>query len=159
MKKCTMAVIALTLAQPALCAAPPELEAAVAKWAAPKSTPRYQYSLVDLNDDGKLDAIAFISDDNYCGSGGCWMVVLRGTSQGYALVSATMLAQKPIFVLKDVQFGWHSLAVGLGGFGREPGLALMRFDGMTYPPNAKLQNRIQLSAGMSQGALDFQEAQ
>jgi hypothetical protein len=159
MKKSTLAVIALTLAGPALSAAPPELEVAVAKWAAPKSVPRYQYSLIDLNDDGKLDAIAFISDQNYCGAGGCWMVVLRGTSHGYEVVSATMLAQKPIFVLKEVQFGWHSLAVALGGFGREPGLAVMRFDGMVYPSNAKLQNRIQLSAGMSLGPVDFLEGQ
>jgi hypothetical protein len=159
MKKSILAAIALTLAGPALSAAPPELEVAVAKWAAPKSIPRYQYSLIDLNGDGKLDAIAFISDQNYCGNGGCWMVVLRGTSQGYEVVSATTLAQRPIFVLKEVQFGWHSLAVTLGGFGREPGLALLRFDGKEYPSNAKLQNRIQLSAGMSLGALDFLEGQ
>jgi len=157
MKKSTVAVLALTLAHPALSAAPPELEVALAKWSAPEVLERYQYSLVDLNSDGKLDAIAFITDQDYCGNGGCSMVVLKGTDQGYEVVSASTLTQKPIFVLAEVRFGWHSLAVALGGFGREPGLVLLRFNGMEYPSNPKLQNRIQLSDRMSLGVLEFSE--
>jgi hypothetical protein len=109
------------------------------KWAAPDPLPTYQHELVDLNADGLQDAIVLISDPDYCGSGGCTMVVFQGTAQGFKYISRSTITNPPILVLSELRHGWHTLAVSVRGGGAGPNQTLMRFDGKKYPSNPSVQ--------------------
>ena len=69
MNRSTLSALLLVVSAPAICAPPPALHAALEKWASPKSISRYQFSLVDLNGDGTLDAVVQVTDPSFCGRG------------------------------------------------------------------------------------------
>lgn len=115
------------------------LEAAIASWSHQSETPAFQYDLVDLNEDSLPDAIVLMTDPDFCGSGGCSMLIFRGTRGSFELVSASTLARRPILILKEASKGWRSLSVMVAGGGAKSGQALMRFDGSRYPRNPSVQ--------------------
>ena len=43
----------------------------------------FEYALVDLNNDGILDAVVLLTGHYWCGSGGCSMLILRGRPGGF----------------------------------------------------------------------------
>jgi hypothetical protein len=83
--------------------------------------PSFKYALVNLNDDGIPDAIVLITDRFYCGSGGCSMLIARGTNNGFRLVSTSTISRSPIFVSSERRYGWHTLLVTVGGGGAKYG--------------------------------------
>jgi hypothetical protein len=95
----------------------------------------YRFALVDLNGDGRDDAVVFISAPEYCGSGGCVMDVFRATANGFAFVSGSTVTSLPIRVTTDATHGWRSLIVNSNGRGD----VIMRFDGVRYPLNPSVQ--------------------
>jgi len=103
--------------------------------------PAFRYALVDLNNDGVLDAVVLMTEGEYCGSGGCLMVVLRGASSRFKVISWNTLSREPVSVLPETSHGWHTLTVKIAGGGVEPGSVLMRFDGRRYPSNPSLVPR------------------
>ncbi len=157
MNKIAAIIAALVLPLPVFSAAPPELEAALLKWAHNEPVQRYQFALVNLNDDALADAVVLITDPDYCGSGGCNMVVFKGTTRGFDPVSSSTITRKPILVLGEVQNGWHSLSVAIGGGGVKSGQVMMRFNGKRYPGNPSMQNVIDPSALKSSRELIFKE--
>jgi hypothetical protein len=108
----------------------------------------FRWALADLNDDGRDDAIVLLSGPKYCGSGGCTMLVFRGTEQGFSLISASTIVMGPIKVsAKSVQ-GWRSLIV----YSKGKGEVVLRFSGSRYPANPSLQpavSRVELEAADS----------
>jgi putative lipoprotein len=124
----------------ALADAPASLDDVVRTWAKKSdSPPSYQYALVDLNDDGISDAIVLITNRDFCGSGGCAMLIARGTNTGFRLVSSSTITRTPILVASERRYGWHTLLVTVGGGGANYGQVLMRFNGSRYPLNPSLQ--------------------
>ncbi len=89
----------------------------------------------DLNDDGRSDAIVLLTGNEWCGSGGCNMLIFKGTDKGFVFVSSSTITQEPLSLLSEKQHGWHTLVVTSGGTGR----VLMRFNGHQYPSNPSLQ--------------------
>jgi hypothetical protein len=118
--------------------APPQsLAAAVAAYAASKrmtQQPSYSYALVDLNGDRRKDAVVLLTGPDWCGSGGCTMLVLRATARGFVKVSGSTLSSAPIRVSKEKSHGWRNLIVDT----RDKD-ALMRFDGRRYPLNPSME--------------------
>jgi putative lipoprotein len=120
--------------------APPALVELIKTWAKKSDVlPSFKYALVDLNDDGIPDAIVLITDRFYCGSGGCSMLIARGTNSGFRLVSSTTMSRSPIFVSPELRSGWHTLLVTVGGGGAKYGQVVMRFNGSRYAPNPSIQ--------------------
>ena len=116
------------------------LDEAVAAWAAPNEKPdEYRVAMYDLNGDSIPDAIVFVTDRSYCGSGGCRVLVFKGNRHGFAFVSESTISREPIYVLPETTHGWHSLVVTAYGGGLPMKHALMRFDGKEYPLNPSLQ--------------------
>jgi|SRR5208283_1249961 len=100
---------------------------------------RYVSALVDLRDDGKREAIIYITDADWCGSGGCTTLVLEPENSSYRIITEMTIVRLPIRVLKTKTNGWHDLGVWVQGGGIQPGYeAWLSFDGQTYPTNPSM---------------------
>lgn len=100
----------------------------------PRST-KYLSAFRDLDGDGRLDAIVYLTGASVCGSGGCNTVVYA-YHHGWSLVSIIYLTRPPIIVADSKSHGWRSLIVNIAGGGiRHPRSVELRFDGATYPSN------------------------
>jgi hypothetical protein len=93
------------------------------------SSYQFKYALVDLNGDGIQDAVVYLTSNDWCGTGGCAMRILKGTKSGFTYVSGTLRVFLPIKVLTSESHGWKSLVVTL----RSGKLGVLKFDGMRYP--------------------------
>lgn len=102
-----------------------------------KSYPSLRTFLIDLNGDGHADGIVLLTGNTWCGSGGCNMLVFRGTEIGFSFVSESTITQEPLMVLPETQHGWRTLIVNSGGTGK----VLLQFDGHRYPSNPSIQPR------------------
>jgi hypothetical protein len=91
---------------------------------------------VDLNQDARPDAVVLVRSASWCGSGGCTMLIFKGTANGYSLVSRSTITAPPIRVLPTSQFGWSDLVVHSNGTGD----VVLQFDGSRYPYNPSLQS-------------------
>lgn len=120
---------------------PAGLSDAIRSYTRESALPRFQYALVDLNEDGLLDAVVLLTDRSWCGAGGCTMLIFKGSTHGFVLVSRAAISNAPIRVSADVRHGWHTLLVSVQGGGITPGSILMRFDGAHFPFNPSTQPR------------------
>ena len=137
--ECLLAIIALTVPGRVLRAqdVPRSLSTAVrayAKVPGDSALPPFRYALTDLNGDGHSDAIVLMGGD-WCGAGGCNLVVFRATVRGFILVSASTISNEPIRISPEKAYGWRTLIVATKGVGN----ALMRFNGTRYPSNPTMQ--------------------
>lgn len=137
----TLAASSIALLARDLMAAPSALDEAISTWAAPRPSPSYRYAFSDLNGDGLQDAVVLITDLEYCGSGGCTMLVLKGIGRGFEFVSLSTITREPIYVLQRASSGWRAFSVLVSGGGVAAGQALLRFDGEPYPLNPSTQER------------------
>ena len=97
---------------------------------------RYFDALVDLDGDGKDEAIIYLVSREWCGSGGCTMLILTTEASSYKLVTKVTITHEPIRVLSRSSHGWRSISVWVQGGGIQPGYeAELEFDGNTYPSN------------------------
>ncbi len=118
--------------------APPGLIAAVQAYVEKKGDherPQFRYALTDLDGDGRGDAIVLLLGGNWCGSGGCNMLVFRAATNDFTFVSASTIVKEPIRVSPTKSHGWRTLIV----FSKGKGDVLMRFDGARYPLNPSIQ--------------------
>lgn len=95
----------------------------------------YRFAVTDLNDDGIADAVVLLTGRDWCGSGGCTMLVLSGTKTGFNLVSSSTVTSEPISVLPSISHAWHTLLV----HSKPKGMVAMPFDGKKYPSNPSMQ--------------------
>lgn len=134
-----LGTLLLLLTSPAFAGDVPALEKAIKAWAEESTIPTYKYAFADLNDDGIDDAVVLITDNQYCGSGGCSFVIFRGVAGGFKLVSSSTITREPILLLPEKKKGWHTLSVFVAGGGANAGQVMMRFNGNKYPGNPSMQ--------------------
>lgn len=104
---------------------------------------RFSYASVDLNQDGTQDALVLLQSQDWCGSGGCTLLVLKGSADhNYQLVSESTVTDTPIYLLSSSQHGWHDFSV----YTRGTGQVLMQFDGQKYPSNPSMLDKYELPA-------------
>lgn len=83
-----------------------------------KLTIRYGYAFVDLNRDGRNEAIVTVlGGAGTCGTGGCEMFVEAEDKAGWREVSSTVRTREPIRVLSTKHHGWQDIGVVDGGGG------------------------------------------
>ena len=145
--KSLVLMVLLLLVKGSYAAAPPGLLEAVRshlRLPADAKIP-FRYALVDLNGDGRDDAVVFITAPKYCGSGGCVLEVFRGSAMGFGFLSGSTVTSLPIRVSTESTHGWRALIVQSKGRGD----VVMRFDGTRYPLNPSVQplaTAVQVSA-------------
>jgi hypothetical protein len=134
-------------------AGPQFLDAAVRSFTKGADAPAYRYALADLNKDGRPDAIVLLKGD-YCGTGGCTLLVFRAIPNGFKLVSSSTVSSEPIGLLSERSNGWLTLVVNSRGSGS----VLMRFDGTKYPLNPSMQSVATKDQASSATILKFEDA-
>lgn len=93
----------------------------------------YGYALIDLDGDGRKEALVWARDSSRCGSGGCNLDVFAPDQSGWRLMSTTHITRPPIKVLTTKMHGWRDLAAWEAGGGIErPYEARLRFNGNGY---------------------------
>ena len=80
-------------------------------------------------------SFAYLTGGDYCGSGGCVLLVARKTETGFERVGRLTVTQTPIRVLESRTRGLPDLAVGVRGGGATSHEALIPFDGSSYASN------------------------
>jgi hypothetical protein len=99
-------------------------------------TTRYFDALIDLDGDGKKEAIVYLVGRTRCGSGGCPTLVLVRTGVSWKILKYITITRPPIRVLSSTSHGWHDISVLVSGGGiLDPYEAELRFDGKGYPGN------------------------
>jgi hypothetical protein len=113
----------------------------IASWAK-EDAPRFRSAFVDLNNDGANEAIVLMEGSNWCGSGGCTLLVLNRSRGGWKLVSKMTITNAPIRVVQRSKNGWSSLGVMVRGGGMGHAYeAVLDFDGKKYPSNPSMVPR------------------
>ena len=106
----------------------------------------YGYALVDLNGDGKNEAVVWAGDANWCGSSGCVLHIFVHPKSGWQYFSMGVNTRLPIRVLSSRTHGWHDLSGWQYGGGVDrPFESWIRFDGRDYgwsKTNWKVPRRI-----------------
>jgi hypothetical protein len=104
-------------------------------WSNDKTT-RYVAVFRDLNSDDVPEAIVYLADSRWCGSGGCNMLVLTQDGNSWRIISNITITRPPIRMLSISSNGWHSIGVWVRGGGIQHGYeAELSFDGKTYSRN------------------------
>ena len=94
----------------------------------------YKRADADLNGDGVKEAFVYVTDQDYCGSGGCTLFVLSPHGSSYRVVLRSTITQLPITLLRTSAHGWRDIGVTVAGGGINSGyVARLRFDGHRYP--------------------------
>lgn len=115
--------------------ATPQLAAAIQDFTKDNSTV-YEVAYADLNSDGIEDGIVLLEGMEWCGSGGCTMLVFEGlTDGGFKLKSTSTVVSAPIYILEKSTDGWSDLSV----YSRGKGQVMMKWGGSNYPSNPSLQ--------------------
>jgi hypothetical protein len=108
---------------------------------------RYAASFIDLNGDGRPEAIVYLTGKGWCGSGGCTTLILTRTSSSFAVVTKIPITRPPLRVLATSSHGWRDIAVWVRGGGVAKGYeGDLRFDGKTYPSNPSMPPALRLTA-------------
>lgn len=102
----------------------------------PDETTRVALTAVDLGGDGVKELLVYVSGRNWCGSGGCVLLVVAPSGSAHRVLSRTTIAKLPIRVLSSRTNGWRDLAVWVQGGGIMTGYeAKLPFNGRSYASN------------------------
>jgi hypothetical protein len=98
-------------------------------------------AFVDLAGHGKEQAVVYITGQDWCGTGGCTLLVLTQEDHSYTVVSRVPATRLPIRVLKTKSHGWYDLSVWIQGGGIPRGYEdVLVFDGSGYSGQASSQS-------------------
>jgi hypothetical protein len=102
----------------------------------PKYADPHRTARLDLNGDGLEDALVLLENPMYfCGTGGCTMLVFKGTKTGFEFVSRSSLIRGPVLVSETKTHGWRDLIVEVSGGGMAPKQVALKYTGSKYPLN------------------------
>lgn len=89
------------------------------------------------HDDGENPlTLVYLIGPEYCGSGGCNLLILRRSGESYASLGETSITRPPIRVLETETNGLPDIGVHVSGGGITEGYeARLAFDGDRYPRN------------------------
>lgn len=87
------------------------------RWGRPDGDTNYTAKFVDLNGDGRSEAVVLVSGQYWCGTGGCPLWVLTPRNSSWSMVTQAPIVRAPIRLLPSRSRGWSDLS------------AMLRFDG------------------------------
>lgn len=106
-------------------------------------------AFVDLNGDRRPDALVLLEGREWCGTGGCTLLVLKGGKDGFTFVSRSSLIRGPLLVSDKKSHGWRHLVVDVSGGGLPPKKVALKFNGRKYPLNPSVQPALPPNAALT----------
>ncbi|CAN1213350.1 hypothetical protein TUMEXPCC7403_24305 [Tumidithrix helvetica PCC 7403] len=100
----------------------------------------YSYSLIDLNGDGKPEAIVYPQSSYFCGTGGCTLMIFQPDAQGYRLIGNIPVSRKPIIVTNQKTNGWKDLIRRTAGGGYPLSYSYLRYSQGEYTVTNEVPN-------------------
>jgi hypothetical protein len=97
----------------------------------PDPASRYFEAFVDLDGDGRQEAIVYITGSSWCLAGACTTLVFGTQGSTYRIISRIIATRPPIRVLTTIENGWRTLTASSAGGQRYE--AELPFDGIGYP--------------------------
>lgn len=120
-------------------------------------SPRWLMRRIDLNGDGTEEAVAYVIDRNFCGSGGCSLYVLTQQGGAWTISDEIGPAQLPIWQLDPGADGWAALGVSIRGGGAKPAMMSVPHDSNGYADNPTVAPARSVEIGTRTPILDEQE--
>ena len=106
---------------------------------------RFKRAKADLNGDGHPETFVYVTDQDYCGTSGCLLLLLSPRGATYKVVMRATAVQLPIRLLPTSAHGWRDVGVTVAGGGiTRPYVARLRFDGRGYPGNPTIPPAVPL---------------
>ena len=133
-RSATQAAPAVAVAADTVTAPASALDSAVADFAAGSGAglgDQYDTARLDLNGDGREDGLVLLTGSDWCGSGGCTLLIFEGTEAGgFRLVSETSLVNGPVIVGRTESNGWRDILIPDP---TEDRTVALEFNGAAYP--------------------------
>ncbi len=102
----------------------------------PDETLRVSTANVDLRGDGTKETLVYLNGRDWCGSGGCHLLVLVPQGSSFKIVSRIPITRPPIRILPTRSHGWSDLGVTVAGGGiMRAYVAKLPFNGVRYAEN------------------------
>jgi hypothetical protein len=99
-------------------------------------TTRFSSAPVKGSDGAIEEVVVYVVGENWCGSGGCTLLVLMPYESSYRVIGRATIVKLPIRILHTSTNGRHDIGVWVSGGGIQKGYeALLQFDGKAYPSN------------------------
>lgn len=93
---------------------------------------RYRWLTYDLNGDGNEELITQL---DWCGSGGCTLLIFENHEDNWRFNSRMTLVNTPINLGVNSSEGWRDLVLFVSGGGATPNQHIMEYTGVSYPLN------------------------
>lgn len=108
---------------------------------------------VDLNGDGREEAVGYFHGRDFCGSGGCNLSVLIELDDGtWQMASDTSVVQLPVKLGPPGKAGWRDLLCVRSGGGAPRKTVALSFDGETFPHSTSAEGVKVVSAAVFDAA-------
>jgi heat shock protein HslJ len=117
---------------------------------------RYYYNRVDLNGDRRPDAVVYLTGQDFCGSGGCTILLFQFTGRGYRAIGTIPASRHPIVVTNSQTNGWNDLIRPTSGGGATLNYSWLRFQRGEYqdqgeiPSNSTITGRAMIANPLSE---------
>lgn len=93
---------------------------------------RYRWLTYDLNGDGNKELLAQL---DWCGSGGCTLLIFENHEQKWRFNSRITLVRTPINLGKNASESWQDLVMFVSGGGAVPNQHILQHNEVSYPLN------------------------
>lgn len=95
----------------------------------------YVYKRIDLDDDGRRDALILMKTPYgfWCGTHGCTMLILKAHNDVFALINAIQTVRPPIFISQQKTNGWKNIILRVSGRSTKAKDVALEFDEHAYP--------------------------
>lgn len=98
---------------------------------------RFEYARIDLNDDGRRDALVLFQTPYgfWCATHGCTMLILRAHDDDFSIINSVQPVREPLYVSNLKTNGWKDMVTRVAGRSFESKDVALKFNGQTYPSN------------------------
>ncbi|HCZ9591931.1 TPA: hypothetical protein O4H86_003421, partial [Vibrio cholerae] len=93
---------------------------------------QYRWLKYDLNGDEQPELLVQL---DWCGTGGCTLLIFDQHNQLWRFNSRITLVQNPIRLGKQTHHGWQDLLFSVSGGGAKPTIHSLQYNGISYPTN------------------------
>lgn len=107
----------------------------------------YRIGWFDLDEDGTQEAIVLMMGADWCGSGGCTLMVLKQNAASWELVSRIPTSRSPVVLLDGKTNGWRDIAVitqGGGDLSRKKTVLKFQKNGYVKHPEINAKDDYQI---------------